>query len=105
MADSPVFDRACVELERRTGLERLALRGTVRIGCRSAGLDAASIDTSQMQVLLRRVLPQELANRGVAGAADMCEAVASMLSGVAFDVTPDRAGAAASAIARFGNGS
>jgi len=103
MADSPVFDAACAELERRTDMDRLAARGTVRIGLKSAGLAVASVDPEQMTVVLRRLLPAELESRGIADAAGVCAAIAEALSGMTFDVKKDRAGEAARAMARLGS--
>ncbi len=103
MPDSPVFDHACGELERRTSLDRLSARGTVRIAVRSAGLDVSSIDVPQMQVLLRKVLPGELESRGVPEGRTVCEEIARALDGMRFDVARDRAGAAAETLARFGS--
>src|SRR5262249_30057319 len=67
MADSATFDLACSELERRTSLNRLEVRGTVRIALKNAGLDG-SVTPAQMKVVLERVLPAELKARGVADA-------------------------------------
>lgn len=103
MADSPVFEHTCRELEQRTGLDRLAARGTVRIALRNAGLDVASVDATQMGVVLRRVLPKELGSRGVEDGEALCEAILAGLEAGSFDVAPDRAGAAASTLARFGS--
>ncbi len=102
MADSPVFEHACQELEARTAFDRLSARGTMRIALRSAGLDVASIDVPQMQVLLRKVLPAELASRGVAEGDAVCDQIASRLAGMTFEVAQDRAGSAAETLARFG---
>lgn len=103
MADSPVFEHACVELERRTGLDRLAARGTVRIALKGAGLDVASVNAAQMGVVLRRVLPSELATRGIEDGAAVCEAIADALAAVRFEVGQDRASQAAATVARFGS--
>ena len=103
MADSPVFDRSCAELEQRTGLDRLAARGTVRIALKSAGLDVAGVDAAQMVVVLRKVLPAELSTRGIGDATAVCDAIADVLAETHFEVTPDRAGEAAATIARFGS--
>ena len=100
---SPVFDRTCEELERLTTLDRLAARGTVRLGLKSAGLDVESVDAAQMSVVLRRVLPGELETRGVADAARVCDAIADTLAGMKIAVTPDRASRAAATVARFGS--
>lgn len=103
MADSPVFDRTCDELERRTGLDRLAARGTVRLALREAGLDVASVDPKQMDVVLKKVLPAELERRGVSDAAAVCAAIGETLAGTTFDVARDRAGEAADKVARLGS--
>ena len=67
MADSsPVFDKTCEEIEQRTSLERIEVRGTVRIGLKAAGLDAIGVYGAQMAVMLRKLLPKELEARGVA---------------------------------------
>ena len=60
MADSSVFERSCELLALHTSLERIEVRGTVRIALRGAGLDVASVDSSQMCVVLDRLMPREL---------------------------------------------
>ncbi|HEY8494581.1 MAG TPA: hypothetical protein VIN04_11855 [Myxococcota bacterium] len=103
MADSPVFALACEELERRTALERLAARGTVRIALKKAGLDVADVDATQMMAVLRRVLPAELKSRGIEEAERICEAIAATIAERRFEVAPDRASQAAETIGRFGD--
>lgn len=103
MADSPVFDRTCDELERRTELDRLAARGTVRLALKEAGLDVASVDARQMGVVLEKVLPAELERRGIARSSGVCAGIAEALEGTVFEVAQDRAGEAASKVARLGS--
>jgi len=103
MADSPVFDRTCEELEQRTDLDRLTARGTVRIALKEAGLDVGSVDAEQMGVVLRRVLPGELDNRGVAGSGALCEEIAGILASTRFEVVQDRTAAAAATVSRLGS--
>jgi hypothetical protein len=98
-----VFEKTCAELEERTSLDRLAVRGTVRIALKDAGLDAQSVDPTQMRIVLGRVLPGELERRGIDDAAAVCEAIVKALAGLTFEVGEDRAGAAADAIGRFGS--
>jgi hypothetical protein len=76
MADNAVFAFVCDQLETRSGLDRLAARGTVRIALKQAGLDAASVTPHQMSVVVAKVLLGELTHRGVANAQSMCEALA-----------------------------
>jgi hypothetical protein len=92
MADSAVFDFVCDKLEQSTQMDRLAVRGTVRIALKQAGLEARSVSAQQMSVVLERLLPGELATRGVDGGEALCSQIRSGLSGVAATAqvdTPD----------------
>jgi len=80
MADSPAFEFACDELERATSLDRLEARGTVRLALKEAGLEASSITPSQMAAVMTKLLPNELASRGVEGGDAICAAIASGLA-------------------------
>lgn len=103
MAESPVFDRVCTALEERSDLDRLQARGTVRIALKKAGFEVTSVDVSQMDVVLKRVLPGELEVRGVEGSAKLAEALAGVLADVDVEAAPDRASRAAATFARFGS--
>jgi hypothetical protein len=83
MADSAVFDFVCDKLEQATQMDRLAVRGTVRIALKQAGLEARAVTAQQMGVVLERLLPAELASRGVDGGEALCTKIRSGLSGVA----------------------
>jgi hypothetical protein len=72
MADAPVFEFVCGELERRTSLGRLEARGTVRLALKEAGLVAASVSVREMQVVLERLLPPALASRGIEDGEALC---------------------------------
>ena len=80
---SSVFDRTCEELERATSFDSLSARGTIRLALKSAGLDARTVSSEQMTVVLKRVLPSELGARGVADPDKVCATVASRISGLA----------------------
>lgn len=71
MADSPVFEFVCGELERRTSLGRLEARGTVRLALKEAGL-GAGVSVREMQVVLERLLPGALASRGIENGETLC---------------------------------
>ena len=43
MTDAPAFTLVCEHLERATGLDRPAARGTVRLALKEAGLDVSAI--------------------------------------------------------------
>jgi len=71
MATSESFTGVSQELERISSLERLEARGTLRLVLKKAGLEASTVTTRQMQVVIRELLPEELRNRGVQE--DVCE--------------------------------
>ena len=75
MADSEVFDFVCSELERRTNLDRLEARGTVRLTLKQAGLEARNVTAQQMGVAVEKLLPGELESRGVTDAAQQCSSI------------------------------
>ena len=92
MSDTRAFDLVCDQLEAGTSLERLEARGTVRLALKQAGLEARTITPEQMSVVVARILPEELATRGVEGASSLCESIAADLKNLeAGDVgeTPD----------------
>lgn len=83
MADSRAFAFACEALEAHSSLDRLAARGTVRLALREAGLEAASVTPCQLRVVAERVLPRELAARGVEDAEAVCGRLVEGLAGLA----------------------
>jgi hypothetical protein len=85
VAESPTFDWICSELERRTDLDRLEARGTIRLALKEAGLQARSVTPEQMKVVLERMLPGELATRGVDDAESLCTALLPDLQAIASD--------------------
>jgi hypothetical protein len=92
MADSTVFDFVCDKIEQATQMDRLAVRGTVRIALKQAGLEARTVTGQQMSVVLERVLPAELATRGVDGGDGLCTKIKAGLPSVAAGThvdTPD----------------
>ena len=72
MADAEAFDFVCDQLEQGTSLDRLAARGTVRIALKQAGLEARTVTPDQMTVVVDKVLPAELSNRGIGDADALC---------------------------------
>lgn len=83
MADSAAFDFVCGELESRSSLNRLEARGTVRLALKEAGFAAASVTPVQIRAVVERVLPRQLASRGIADGDALCTHIAAGLSGVA----------------------
>ncbi len=82
MAESEVFDFVCEQLEQRTALDRLESRGTVRITLKQAGLEARTVDSEQMSVVVSKLLAGELESRGVADCQGHCHAIEAKLSGL-----------------------
>ncbi len=70
-----LFDFAAERLEHHTGFSRIEARGTLRIALKVAGLDAGSITAGQLCVVLEKVMPAELKQRGVKEAAEICGAM------------------------------
>ena len=92
MADNRAFDFVCAQLEAGTSLGRLEARGTVRLALKQGGLEARSITPDQMAVVVARILPEELATRGVEDSAGLCASIGAGLQNLeAGDVgeTPD----------------
>jgi len=75
-----IFEQTAAGLEATTSLERLEARGTVRLALKRAGLDAASVNTAQMFVVLDQVLPAELIARGVDGPERVCRELRASLA-------------------------
>jgi len=80
MADSPLFEKACNELERVTHLSPAEARGTLRIALREAGYDAGSVNRPQLLAVVFHSLPQELVARGLQDAQKICDRIASHLA-------------------------
>ena len=81
MADSPLFEKACDELERATPLSPVEVRGTLRIALKEAGYDAGSVNRPQLLAVVLHSLPQELVARGLRDAEKICDRIASHLAG------------------------
>jgi hypothetical protein len=82
MADTRAFDLVCDQLEAGTSLDRLEARGTVRLALKQAGLEARSITPEQMAVVVSRILPEELASRGVESASNLCASISADLQSI-----------------------
>lgn len=79
MSNSGVFDWVCVGLEEATQFSSIEARGTVRIALKKSGLEAGSVSAAQMQVVVKRVLPDELRRRGVEDSQTRCDVLATAL--------------------------
>jgi hypothetical protein len=89
MAESPAFTHVCEALENATSFSRIEARGTIRLSLKSAGLAANSVTAEQMRIVVERVLPAELENRGVLDSERVCQAMTRGLSGIASEASSD----------------
>lgn len=80
MADSDAFHWLCCELEHATSLNTLESRGTVRIALKQAGLDATTVAREQVEVVLEKVVPNELEARGIENGAAICRDLVGRLA-------------------------
>lgn len=74
--ESGAFDRACEGLEAATSMSALEARGTIRLALRAAGLDPRNVSGHELRVVAERILPKELAARGVKDAEAVCRRIA-----------------------------
>lgn len=88
MADSPVFELVSEALEKGAHWDRLEARGTVRLALRTAGLRSDTITAEQMAIVLSKIMPAELATRGISSGEALCTSIAARLGGVSSE-TPD----------------
>jgi hypothetical protein len=78
-----LFDIAAESLEECTDMDRLAVRGTLRIAVKEAGLELRSLTVPQLRTVFEKLMPNELESRGVADAAAVCRAVMDQLADAA----------------------
>ena len=67
-----LFEFTAAELQKRTDLEDLEARGTIRLALKSSGLTAQEVTQEQMVVVINQVLPRELQLRGVENPEGVC---------------------------------
>ena len=82
MSATSAFDHVCDGLERRTSLDRLQSRGTVRLALKEAGLEPSRVQPNEMAVVLTRILPGALRSRGIESPDLLCAELARGLSGL-----------------------
>ncbi len=70
-----LFDHAAAQLERHTDLDRLEARGTLRLAIKLAGLEAKRLTLHQLEAVFEKVMPEQLAVRGIDSTATTCSTV------------------------------
>lgn len=66
MSESSLFDQVAERLDELTDLSRLESRGTLRIALKKAGFDAQGVTAFQFGIVIEKMVPDELASRGIA---------------------------------------
>jgi hypothetical protein len=90
VADSKTFEWVCGRLEEATEFSAIEARGTVRIALKKGGVTAAAVTAAQMQVIVKRVLPEELLRRGCDDAQQTCDDLATRLKQQSFEPESNR---------------
>jgi hypothetical protein len=80
MSETRAFTHVCEALEGLTHWDRLQARGTVRLALKQAGLDAARVTPGEMSVVVGKILPAELAARGIAAPEPLCNQLLASLA-------------------------
>jgi hypothetical protein len=70
-----LFEFVAETLLKKTDLENLEARGTIRLALKSSGLTAREVTPEQMVVIITQVMPRELRVRGVENPDGVCEAL------------------------------
>ena len=83
------FQFVCDQLGERVSLDRLALRGAVRLALKAAGFEPRGVRPSEMAVVVTRMLPKELASCGVVDPEALCARLAAAVTSLAAGTGPD----------------
>jgi hypothetical protein len=79
--DSDLFTIVADRLCELSELDRLEARGTVRIAFKKSGVDVRRFGLHDLDAVLTKVMPAELAVRGCADAEAICDALKKSLEG------------------------
>ncbi len=77
-----LFEFVASELQKRSGLENLEARGTLRLALKSSGLTAREVTPLQMTVVLNQVMPRELKMPGIENPEAVCEELSQAVKGI-----------------------
>lgn len=73
------FDLAAEQLEVFSSLNRLEARGTLRIALKDSGFSAKSVAPDQLRVVIEKLLPEHLRDRGVSEPEEICQRLVNFL--------------------------
>ena len=76
-----LFEFAAAELQKRSDLETLEARGTIRLALKSSGLTASEVTREQMVVVIDQAMPRELRVRGVENPEGVCGELSQTVKG------------------------
>jgi len=76
-----LFEFAAAELQKRSDLETLEARGTIRLALKSSGLTASEVTREQMVVVIDQAMPRELRVRGVENPEGVCGELSQAVKG------------------------
>jgi hypothetical protein len=76
-----LFEFTAAELQKRSDLEDLEARGTIRLALKSSGLTAREVTREQMIVVIDQVLPRELKLRGIENPEGVCGDMSQAVKG------------------------
>ena len=79
MKETSSFDRVTEKLEACSALNRLEARGTLRIALKESGFDAKSVASDQLRVVIEKLLPQHLRDRGISEPEELVLKLISMV--------------------------
>lgn len=82
-----LFDHAAEQLERHTDLDRLEARGTLRLTIKESGLDAKRLTLHQLEAVFEKVMPEQLAVRGIDSTATTCSSIMAEIARSADAIT------------------
>jgi hypothetical protein len=100
--DSDFFALVADALERRTDLDRLEARGTLRIAFKKAGVDSSDFTFEELAAVFVNLMPQELEDRGIDGPDAVCRAVMESLPTDLGEATEPSAGSRDEIMRRLG---
>jgi hypothetical protein len=70
--NAPEFDLISAKLEELTSFNSLEARGTLRIALKESGLEVKNLRADQLKVVIERILPRHLLDRGIEDPEEIC---------------------------------